>query len=61
MSEGLPSMQSTSNAGGHTEDDERYHNKLELAARPVISSKRATPVELPTASRTVIRNLLCES
>lgn len=31
VSEGLPSMQSTSNAGGHAEDDERYRDLLKLA------------------------------
>lgn len=39
MSEGLPSMQSTSNTGGHAEDDERYHDLLQLAAGQVTSSK----------------------
>ncbi|XP_078102988.1 zinc finger and BTB domain-containing protein 44 isoform X1 [Sander vitreus] len=33
VSEGLPSMQSTSNTGGHTEDDERYRGLFQLAAR----------------------------
>lgn len=31
VSDGLPSMQGTSNAGGHADDDERY-DLLQLAA-----------------------------
>lgn len=42
MSEGLPSMQSTSNTGGHTEDDERYLDVSQLAVIQVISSKQNT-------------------
>lgn len=44
VSEGLPSMQSTSNAGGHAEDDERYHDLLQLAERQVTGSGRQTYV-----------------
>ncbi|XP_031139487.1 zinc finger and BTB domain-containing protein 44 isoform X1 [Sander lucioperca] len=33
VSEGLPSMQSTSNTGGHAEDDERYRDLFQLATR----------------------------
>lgn len=40
VSEGLPSMQGTSNTGGHTEDDERYHDLLRLAYSRVIHSKK---------------------
>lgn len=40
VSEGLPSMQGTSNTGGHTEDDERYHDLLQLACCSVIHRKK---------------------
>lgn len=45
VSEGLPSMQSTSNAGGHAEDDERYHDLLEHVVNTswVIISYRHVP------------------
>ncbi len=46
VSEGLPSMQSTSNTGGHAEDDERYHDLLQLAARQVTSSKGHIDINL---------------
>lgn len=48
VSEGLPSMQSTSNTGGHAEDDERYHELLQLAVRQVISSKEYIDIKLIT-------------
>lgn len=48
MSEGLPSMQSTSNAGGHAEDDERCHDLLQLAARQIIGSKEYIDLNLIT-------------
>lgn len=41
-------MQSTSNTGGHAEDDERYPDLLELAVKPVISSKEYTDINLIT-------------
>lgn len=47
VSEGLPSMQSTSNTGGHAEDDERY-DLLQLAARQVMSSKEYIDIKLTT-------------
>lgn len=47
VSEGLPSMQSTSNTGGHAEDDERY-DLLQLAARQVMSSKEYIDINLTT-------------
>lgn len=48
VSEGLPSMQSTSNTGGHAEDDERYHDLLQLAATLVIRSKKYIDINLIT-------------
>ncbi len=48
VSEGLPSMQSTSNTGGHAEDDERYHDLLRLATRQVISSKEHVDINFIT-------------
>ena len=46
VSEGLPSMQSTSNAGGHAEDDERYHDLLQLAVSQVIGSEEHIALNL---------------
>lgn len=46
VSEGLPSMQSTSNTGGHAEDDERYLYLLQLAVRQVINSKGHVRINL---------------
>lgn len=50
VSEGLPLMQGTSNPGGHAEDDERYRDLFQLAARQVLSSKAYIDVELTTGS-----------
>ncbi|XP_028275387.1 zinc finger and BTB domain-containing protein 44 isoform X1 [Parambassis ranga] len=54
VSEGLPSMQSTSNAGGHAEDDERlegiqypYHLYISPSARPG-SNGPDRPFQCPT-------------
>lgn len=54
VSEGLPSMQSTSNTGGHAEDDERYHDLLQLAARRVNSSKEYIDMNLITVWATPV-------
>lgn len=46
MSEGLPSMQSTSNAGGHAEDDERYHDLFKLAVNQSLNNKEQIDKDL---------------
>lgn len=61
VSESLPSMQSTSNAGGHADDDERYQDLLQLEASKVVSTKENADLNLMSGclGHTCVDNKLC--